>query len=70
MRIERITWRHRNDFHWIGRCEHCDHEESYGDGYADEFYCLNVVPARFCPECDTNSVGERREEVVDAQDES
>ncbi len=58
MRIKEITSRYRNDFHWKGECEHCQHVERYGDGYADEFYCLRVVPARHCPKCGRNSYGE------------
>lgn len=57
MRIEKITYRSRNDFHWIGLCEHCGHEQKYGDGYADGFYCLQVVPHRHCSKCDLNSYG-------------
>ena len=58
MRIEKIIQRHRNDFHWLGKCEHCGKEERYGDGYADDFYCLRVVPGRHCPSCGLNSHGE------------
>lgn len=58
MRIIEVTNRHRNDFHWVGQCEHCDHVEKYGDGYADNFYCTQVVPGRYCPECGRNSHGD------------
>ncbi len=54
MRIETITFRNHNDFHWIGVCNWCGHRERYQDGYADEFYCLRVVPERICPACGLN----------------
>ena len=59
MRLDEITFRHRNDFHWIGQCESCGHRERYGDGYADAFYCQRVIPGRYCPACGRNSLGER-----------
>lgn len=58
MRIERVTWRYKNDFHWLGRCEHCGVATQFGDGYADEYYCLVVVPNRACPECGKSTMGE------------
>lgn len=61
MRIKEIISRYRNDFGWIGKCEHCEHEERYGDGYADEYYCLHVVPGRYCPQCGLNSHGNKAE---------
>lgn len=57
MRIKEVTWRHRNDFRFTAECEHCQHVASYGDGYADHFYCTQVVPNRYCPECGLNSYG-------------
>lgn len=57
MRLKEITSQHRNDFHWIGECEHCGKTKRYGDGYADDFYCLRVIPARHCSECGLNSYG-------------
>lgn len=58
MRLEKVISRHRNDFHWLGKCEHCGTEQRYGDGYADHFYCTVVVPHRECPECGLRSVDE------------
>ena len=58
MRIKEITWRHRNDFHYIAACEHCGYETKYADGYADNFYCTVVVPHRHCEKCALNSYGE------------
>lgn len=58
MHIKEITYRHRNDFHYLAKCEHCGHEVKYGDGYADDFYCTRVIPeGRFCPNCERNSYG-------------
>lgn len=68
MRIDEITWRHRNDFHWIGKCEHCGHTDRFGDGYADEFYCLNVVPSRHCEKCGLNSHGDKAAEIENEGD--
>lgn len=58
MRIEEITWRHRNDFHYIAACHGCGHRQKYQDGYADQFYCERVVPARHCPKCGVNALGQ------------
>lgn len=58
MKLLEVTYRHRNDFHWRGQCENCRHIERYGDGYADAFYCLTVIPHRYCPKCGKNSYGE------------
>ena len=57
MRIKEITWRHRNDFHYTAECEHCGNVDKYGDGYADNFYCTQVVPNRHCCDCGLNSYG-------------
>lgn len=57
MELLEVTWRHRNDFHWQGRCRHCSHTERYRDGYADAFYCRRVVPERHCPACGLNCYG-------------
>lgn len=63
MRIHEVTYRNRNDFHWIGNCEHCGKNAKYGDGYADEYYCQVVVPARHCLHCKKNSYGETADGV-------
>ncbi len=63
MRIKEITFRHRNDFHWIGQCEFCGHTERYGDGYADAFYCLCVIPDRSCSNCGRRSAGPLPEDI-------
>lgn len=64
MRIHEITSRYRNDFHFVEKCEHCGHEQKRGDGYADEFYCLKVVPeGHFCEKCGVNTYGWTEEEM-------
>lgn len=68
MRIQEVTWRHRNDFHYIAACEHCSHEVKYADGYADNFYCTQVVPNRSCPKCGLNTYGKKAESVAAAAD--
>jgi hypothetical protein len=60
MKIAHIISRHRNDFAWMGECSCCGHRERYGDGYADHYYVTKVAPARFCPKCDVNCLGETR----------
>jgi hypothetical protein len=62
MRIIKVLERIRNDFHWLGKCEHCGYETRYGDGYADEYYCLTIVPHRYCDKCGLNSHGEKDEQ--------
>ena len=64
MELIEVTRRHRNNFHWKGRCRHCGHIENYGDGYADAFYCLTIVPHRHCPECGLDCYGDKPAEVA------
>ncbi len=59
MYIKEVTFRHRNDFHFIAKCEHCGFECSRGDGYADEYFCLKVVPGQPCLKCGLNSYGKK-----------
>lgn len=61
MRLLEIKDRHRNDYRWLGECESCGHTHWWGDGYADCFYLERVIPARHCPRCGMNSLGEKRE---------
>jgi hypothetical protein len=65
MRIVEILSRHRNDFSFICGCEHCGHQYRRGDGYADAYYCLRVVPGQHCPECGLNTYGEPRTAIGD-----
>ena len=58
MRIKEITWRRHNDFGFIAMCAACGFEEAHDDGYADEQFCLGVVPAQHCPKCGLHARGE------------
>lgn len=64
MQIAEVTWRHRNDFHWVGKCRWCGTEAKYGDGYADAFYCHRVAPERHCPKCGLNCLGAKAEKFA------
>lgn len=57
MFIKEVTWRQRDDFHFIAKCEHCGHEHKRGDGYADMYFQRVVLPSQACPECDLNTLG-------------
>jgi hypothetical protein len=59
MHIAKVTFRHRNDFHFIAACRHCEKTSKWGDGYADSFYQQKVFPARHCPHCGLNEAGEK-----------
>ena len=59
MELIKVLSRHRNDFTWEGKCRHCKHVCKWGDGYADHYYCTQVVPGRHCPECGLNCHGEK-----------
>jgi hypothetical protein len=56
MRIKEITFRHRNDYQAILKCEFCGHEQFMGDGYADLFFVTKVIPARRCHACGRSAV--------------
>ncbi len=58
MHIAEVTWRHRNDFHFICACEHCGHRFKRCDGYAGAYFQQMVVPGQHCPKCHTNAHGE------------
>jgi hypothetical protein len=55
MKIEKITWEHRNDFHAILRCEHCGYSQILNSGYNDAYYHNHVLPAMKCKVCDLPS---------------
>ena len=59
MYIKELTWRNRNDFHFICACQHCGHEFHRGDGYADAYFQQEVLPNQRCPKCDANHWGEK-----------
>lgn len=50
MKIKRITNQHRRDFRAVYECEHCDHLKE-ADGYDDDYFHREVIPAMKCPNC-------------------
>jgi len=50
MKIQKITSQHRRDFEAIYECEQCGHTLQ-GQGYDDDNFHVNVIPAMVCPEC-------------------
>ena len=50
MKIKTITSQSRRDFTAIYECEHCGETES-GEGYDDDNFHRNVIPAMKCPKC-------------------
>lgn len=58
MKIQAITWAHRNDFHAVMECEHCGHTAKLTSGYNDGFYHERVIPAMHCASCGKNAAGE------------
>ena len=62
MIITKETYRSRNDFKAIFKCEKCGHEfEAWG--YSDGWYYGTVMPNAICPKCGLNSQGETEEEL-------
>lgn len=57
MHIIKVTWRHRNDFHFTAYCRHCQKTSNWGDGYANAYYQEEVFPHRRCPECGVDEFG-------------
>lgn len=62
MHIIELTFRNRNDFHFIAVCRHCRRESRWTDGYADEYYQRMVFPHRHCPHCEIDEYGGASEE--------
>ena len=55
MKIKKITWQNRRDFHAILECEHCGVESELKDGYDDSYYHNNVIPDMVCEKCGKKS---------------
>jgi len=51
MKIKTIVSQHRRDFSATLVCEHCEHEQKLSNGYDDENFHKNVIPAIKCDEC-------------------
>lgn len=61
MIIVKETYRSRNDFKAVYKCELCGHEQE-GWGYSDGFFYGTVMPNAICPKCGKNSKCETPEE--------
>lgn len=51
MKIKKITFQHRNDFHAIMECEFCGKEQENRSGYSDDNYFDHVIPNMPCRHC-------------------
>lgn len=51
MKIQKITFEHRNDFYAILECEHCQATQELKNGYHDQNYHVNVMPTIKCKSC-------------------
>jgi len=60
MKIKAILSQHRRDFSATLECEHCGHEEKLTNGYDDDNYHHNVIPAIKCEKCDKPAPGNYR----------
>ena len=61
MKIQRITFEHRNDFNAILECEHCAETSILTTGYHDSNYHVNVIPRFECKACGKNRAGTQPE---------
>lgn len=64
MFIVAVTYRNRDDFHFISLCPHCSHQSRWTDGYADHYYQKVVLPHRHCPNCRLDDFGDPTEELA------
>ena len=62
MIIVKETYRSRNDFKAVYKCDKCGHEQE-GWGYSDGFFYGTVMPNAICPKCGKNSHGEDEEQL-------
>jgi len=51
MKINYIISQHRRDFTALLECESCGSHEELNDGYDDDNYHRNVIPAMKCKKC-------------------
>ena len=62
MKIKDWTSHFNNDFWCNYECEHCGHTTEKQSGYNDNHFHNNVIPAKYCPKCKLNRVGETKEQ--------
>lgn len=58
MKIQKITFEHRNDFYAILECEHCQATQELKTGYNDGYYHNHVLPAIKCKACGKGRFGD------------
>jgi len=51
MIIKEVLVQHRRDFNAILECDHCGKNQSLVNGYDDDYYHCNVIPAIKCESC-------------------
>jgi len=51
MKIKRIIYQNRRDFHADYECEHCGFIDEDKYGYDDAYFHQNVIPKMECPQC-------------------
>lgn len=61
MKIQKITFEHRNDFYAILECEHCQATQELKTGYNDGYYHNSVLPAIKCRACRKDRAGQTAE---------
>ena len=59
MRIREITSQNRRDFRAVYICEHCGYTYT-GNGYDDDNFHRNVVPAMKCSACGKTAAADYR----------
>lgn len=59
MKIQKITYQHRNDFCAIMVCEWCEHTQELNSGYNDAYYHNSVIPKLECKTCGKDRAGVR-----------
>lgn len=55
MFIKEITFKLRNDFSAIMKCQFCGHEQKNESGYDDSYYHAKVIPGIKCDKCGFNT---------------
>lgn len=56
MRIKKVTYRDRNDFLAVYKCEYCGAETNEQWGYDDDYFVKVVIPGMKCEKCGKKSV--------------
>jgi len=59
VKLLEIVWQHRNDFDAVLECEYCNNTQLVKNGYFDDRYMNQVIPAIKCIDC-----GKRTNEII------